>query len=85
MSLINYDDVIFPDGHGWRLLEEDGKQYLEIDWFDCKPTPDEVRIIALFIKMIYHIMFNFRLWRHCTINATMQSMIKIIELLLLKE
>ena len=58
MSLINYDDIISPDGHGWRLLEEDGKQCLEIDWFDCKPAPDEVRITVLFIKMVYHINFN---------------------------
>ena len=85
MSLINYDNVISPVDHGWYLLEEDGKQCLEIDWFDCKPAPDGVRIIILFIKMVYHIKFNFRLWRHCTINAIMQSLIKIIELLLVKE
>ena len=38
MSLINYDEVVSPDSHGWHLLEEDGKQCLEIDWFDCKST-----------------------------------------------
>ena len=61
MSLINYHDVISPDGHDWRVLEEDGKQCLEIDRFDCKLAPDEVRIIVLFIKMASHIKFNFRL------------------------
>ena len=85
MSLINYNDVISPDGHGWHLLEEDGKQYLQIDWFDCKPPPDEIRIIVLFVKMVHHIKFNFRLRKHSTINAIMQSMIKVIVLLLLKE
>ena len=85
MSLINYNDVISPDGHGWHLLEEDGKQYLQIDWFDCKPPPDEIRIIVLFVKMVHHIKFNFRFWRYCTINAITQSMVKIIELPLLKE
>ena len=61
MSLINYNEAISPDGHDWRVLEEDGKQRLEIDRFDCKLAPDEVRIIVLFIKMVYHIKFNFRL------------------------
>ena len=61
MSLINYKNVISPDGHGSRLLEEDGKQCLEIDWFDCKPAPEVERIIVLFIKIVYHIKFNFTL------------------------
>ena len=71
----NYQIRISPDGHDWPLLKEDGKQCLEIDWFYSKPAPDEVKIIVLFIKMVYYIKFNSRLWKHFTINAIMQSMI----------
>ena len=51
----NYQIRISPDGHDWPLLKEDGKQCLEIDWFYSKPAPDEVKIIVLFIKMVYYI------------------------------
>ena len=48
LSLHANQELESPDGHGWKILEESGIQIVDINWFDCKPAPDEV---CLFIVM----------------------------------
>jgi hypothetical protein len=38
-SLEKYPDTPTPIGRGWKLIETNGKQQLEIDWMDGLPAP----------------------------------------------
>ena len=48
LSLHSNQELESPDSHCWKILEESGIQFFDINWFDCKPAPDGV---CLFIVM----------------------------------
>ena len=48
LSLHANQELESSDSHGWKILEESGIQFVDINWFGSKPAPDEV---CLFIVM----------------------------------